>query len=233
MPRSRPSSGSRSSPACATGSRGSPTRSSRRWPAEPTRSSASCWRRTTRRCRSSATARSSSMPSPTAPRSASSSAGATSPASSTCSPSACRRHRRPRRLHGPLAAGADPRRGRPVQGRAARDVPSRRREGRRRGVVVLVPERVADGRALARPGHPRAPRTRSPRTASATCSSRRSASSPTTSRSGGTSTSRRRSARRSSASELDRIELPNAEPAFVRVLAGLVRRAAGCTVCSA
>ena len=41
------------------------------------------------------------------------------------------RHRRPRRLHGPLAAGADPRRGRPLQGRAARDVPPRRREGRR------------------------------------------------------------------------------------------------------
>ena len=42
------------------------------------------------------------------------------------------RHRRARRLHGPLAAGADPRRGRPVQGRAARDVAARRREGRRR-----------------------------------------------------------------------------------------------------
>ena len=33
--------------------------------------------------------------------------------------------------------------------------------------------------------------------------------------------------------ELDRIELPNAEPAFIRVLAGLVRRRGRCTVCSA
>ena len=41
-----------SSPACATGSRGSPTRSSRRSRRAPTRSSGSCSRRTTRRCRS-------------------------------------------------------------------------------------------------------------------------------------------------------------------------------------
>ena len=51
--------------------------------------------------------------------------------------------------------------------------------------------------------------------ASATCSSARSASSPTTSRSAGTSTSRRRSARAELGMELDRIEMPNADPAFV------------------
>ena len=79
-------------------------------------------------------------------------------------------------------------------------------------VVVLVPERVADRRAVARPGHPRAPerarRRRRPRRARL----RRSASSPTTSRSAGTSTSRRRSAPRELGLALDRIELPNAEP---------------------
>ena len=40
-------------------------------------------------------------------------------------------HRRPRRLHGPFAAGPDPRRGRPLQGRAARDVARSSRRGRR------------------------------------------------------------------------------------------------------
>ena len=62
-----------------------------------------------------------------------------------------------RRLHRAFVAGADPGRGRSVQGRAARDGAARGREGGRGGVVVLVPERVADRRALARAGHPRPP----------------------------------------------------------------------------
>ena len=47
-------------------------------------------------------------------------AGTTTPASSRARRPRPR-HRRPRRLHGALAAGADPRRGRSVPGRAARD----------------------------------------------------------------------------------------------------------------
>ena len=67
------------------------------------------------------------------------------------------RHRRPRRLHRALAAGADPRDGRSVPRPAARDRAARRRARGRDGLVVLLPERVADGRALARPRHPRPP----------------------------------------------------------------------------
>src|SRR5207237_574754 len=68
------------------------------------------------------------------------------------------RHGEPRRVHRALAAGADPRRGRSVQGPAPRDVsPGGRSRGPRR-LVVLLPERVANRRALARPGHPRPPR---------------------------------------------------------------------------
>ncbi len=67
-------------------------------------------------------------------------------------------------------------------------------------VVVLVPERVGDRRAVARPGHPRPPRRPRARAASRAFSSARSASSPTTSRSSGTSTTRRPSARASSGS---------------------------------
>src|SRR2546421_611348 len=73
------------------------------------------------------------------------------------------------RIHGALAPGQDPGRGRPVQGPAPRDVEPRRRAGRPRGerLELLLPERVPDGGAVARPGHPRPsgrpPRARSPR----------------------------------------------------------------------
>ena len=97
------------------------------------------------------------------------------------------------------------------------------RRGRR--LVVRLPERVADRRAVARARHPRltsttfAARGRRRRRSSA-----RSGSSPTTSRSAGTSTSRRPSARGSSAcaSRGSRCRTPT--PHFVRVLAGIVRR---------
>ena len=65
--------------------------------------------------------------------------------------------------------------------------------------------------------------TRSRTRASTTCSPAPSASSPTISRSSGTSTSRRRSGRGSLGLRFSRIEMPNADPAFVDVLAGIVR----------
>ena len=111
------------------------------------------------------------------------------------------RHRRARRLHRALPAGADPRRGRPVPGPAARD--ARASSPQQRGaerLVVLVPERVA--RPASRGSGPdildhlAALQERG----SSACSSARSASSPTTSRSSGTSTTRPWSARRSSGS---------------------------------
>ena len=133
---------------------------------------------------------------------------------------------RARRLHRPLAARADPRRGRSVPGAAARDEP--RSSPKRPGLddwSFCVPVRVADRRAVARARHPRPPR-RAPRPGRRpTSSSARSGSSPTTSRSAGTSTSRRRSGRPSSGCALARIEMPNADPAFVAVLAAIVRRA--------
>ena len=92
------------------------------------------------------------------------------------------------------------------------------RAGDRR-LVVLVPERVADGRAMARPRHPRPPRRARASAASPTCSPARSGSCPTTSRSAGISTSRRPSGRASSGCGFARIEMPNADPAFVDVLA--------------
>ena len=110
------------------------------------------------------------------------------------------------------------------RGLAARDARARRRGRGRRRLVVLLPERVA--RRASR-GSARTSSTtsrRSPRRASPTCSSARSGSSPTTSRSAGTSTSRPASGRASSASRFDRIEMPNADPALVDVLAGIVRR---------
>jgi len=60
-----------------------------------------------------------------------------------------------RRLHRALAAGAHPRAGRPVPGVAPRDIGPRRGPGRARRLVLRLPERVADGGAVARPGHPR------------------------------------------------------------------------------
>src|SRR5947208_2130826 len=68
---------------------------------------------------------------------------------------------------GLLAARADPRGGGSVQEPAARDLAPRRRSREPRRLVVLVPERVRDRRALARAGHPRPsrrpPRARRPR----------------------------------------------------------------------
>ena len=99
--------------------------------------------------------------SPAAPSSCSSTAGTTSPASSSCSRTRVRGDGRARRLHGALAARADPRR------RATRTRTScwRRRGSSPSGPALddwtlLVPERVADRRAVARAGHPRPPRRR-------------------------------------------------------------------------
>src|SRR5436190_3445057 len=55
-------------------------------------------------------------------------------------------------LHGALAARAHPRRARTVQGPAARDLAPRRGAGRAGAVVVRLPEREPDRRAVARPG---------------------------------------------------------------------------------
>ena len=135
-------------------------------------------------------------------------------------------HRRARRLHGALAAGPDPRRGRPVPATSCsrRPVSSQRRPTSRSGR-----SRSRASRRRASPGSGRtssSTSTRSPRAASAEVlvapvgfvadhleirwdldveAQERAAE---------------------LGLELDRIELPNADPAFVRVLAGLVRRAA-------
>ena len=119
------------------------------------------------------------------------------PGSSTCSPTRVARHR--------TRTSSSPRiRCRPGSStKAIRTAtscsrrPARRRAGGARRLVVLVPERVADRRALARAGHPRPPRG-AHGAASRMSSSARSASSPTTSRSAGTSTTRRRRRPRSS-----------------------------------
>ena len=103
---------SASSPACATGSRGSRARSTRRSSSGTTRSSASCSRPTGRRSRSRSTSSSSTRPSPGASRPGSSGSGERSPGSSRCWRSAFALHlesRRARRLHRALAAGAHPR----------------------------------------------------------------------------------------------------------------------------
>ena len=136
------------------------------------------------------------------------------------------RHGRARRLHRAFASRARPRGRRPVRGAAARDVAARRRGGRRRALVVLVPVGVGDGGAVAPAGHPRPPDGAADGGRRRACSSAPSASSPTTSRSAGTSTWRRPSARPSSACGFERIEMPNADPELIRVLAGIVRRAA-------
>jgi hypothetical protein len=95
-------------------------------------------------------------------------------------------------------------------------------------VVVLVPERVADGRALARAGHPRPPGGLAA-AASATCSSRRSASSADHLEIRWDLDVEAQERARELGHRLDRIELPNADPAFVRVLAGS-SGGGGCTV---
>ena len=190
-------------PACATGSRGSRTRSRRRSRAAATRSSGSCSRRTGRRSRSRSTrqlfddavaGRAETRfvravgRRPGLRRAARASAFAVRNRTTRTSSSPRTRCRR-----GSSTTG-DPYRDELLETRRAR----RRRRGDRR-LVVLLPERVADGRAVARPGHPRPPR-RPPserRRRRARLPGR--ASSPTTSRSAGTSTSRRWSGRASSA----------------------------------
>ena len=67
------------------------------------------------------------------------------------------RHEGTRRLHRPQPPGAHPRRGRPLRTGAADDGAPRRRRGAARPVVVLLPERVRDRRAVARARHPRPP----------------------------------------------------------------------------
>ena len=109
------------------------------------------------------------------------------------------RHRRARRLHGALAAGADPRRGRSVPRPAARDVAARRRGG-----GATAPG-ASPSRASRRPASRGSGRTSS--TTSSLCGSRassgsssvRSVSSPTTWRSAGIWTSKRRRRQASSA----------------------------------
>ncbi len=175
-------------------------RSSRRSRAARTSSSASSWRRTTRRCRSSAIARSSST--------------------HVAGRAEIRFVERWGAEPGFVDLIADR-----VRGRATRTSSSRRTRCRRGSWSRAIrtgtscsrrrgswPRKRAwrsgrsRSRASRRPASPGSVRTssttwrRSPRAASARCSSRRSASSPTTSRSGGTSTSRRRSARPSSGS---------------------------------
>ena len=135
------------------------------------------------------------------------------------------RHRRARRLHRALAARADHRRGRPVPRPAARDRAPRRRGGGP-DASGASPSRASRRRASR--GSGRTSSTTSRRCtgrASRACSCARSGSSPTTSRSAGISTSRRRRRQRELGMQLARIEMPNADPQFVRTLAGIVRRA--------
>ena len=89
-------------------------------------------------CRSPATGTSSSTRSMAGQSSCSSRAGTTTPASLGCLPSDSR-DGSARRVHRPLAPCANPRRRRSVRGPAPRDLAARRRGGGRRGLVVLVP----------------------------------------------------------------------------------------------
>ena len=115
--------------------------------------------------------------------------------------------------------------GRHLPGQAARDGRAGRRCRRhRRRVVLLVPERVGDGRAVARSPTSSTTSASCGMRASTRCSSARSGSSPTTWRSAGTSTTRRPAERPELGMRLSRIEMPNADPAFIDVLAGLVQR---------
>ena len=187
-------------------------------------SSASCWRRTTRGCRSGGTASSSRRPSAGAPSSASSSAGARRAGFVELLAERVRdagahvvftAHSLPARI---LDEG-DPYRDELLE--TARLVAEHAGVGdwsfsfqseSPTGEPWLQPDILDHLDALRARGI-------------STSSPARSASSPTTSRSAGTSTWRRASAHASSGSGSRRIEMPNAEPAFVAVLAGLVRRA--------
>src|SRR5205807_10610943 len=67
-------------------------------------------------------------------------------------------HPSPRRVHRPLSASKDPRRGRPVPGSAPRNLDGCRGTSIAPRVVLLVPVRIGNRRALARARHPRPPR---------------------------------------------------------------------------
>ena len=152
-------------------------------------------------------------PSTAAPSSASSSAGATSPASSTLLADASARHG---------ARTSSSPRTRCRRGSSPRATPTRTSCSRRLASSPSGPgssdwsfafqSESPTGEPWLGPGHPRRTWTRSPRTACARCSSHRSASSPTTSRSSGTSTSRLGRARAELGLELDRIELAERRP---------------------
>ena len=135
--------------------------------------------------------------------------------------------RPPRRLHGALAPGAHPRRGRPVPGAAARDV------------ARSSPSGPASTTGRSRTRASRRPASRGSAPTSSTTSRRctRAASSDVLVCPVGfvadhleirwdldTEAAERA---RELGLDLTRIEMPNADPAFVRVLAGLVRRALG------
>ena len=130
---------------------------------------------------------------------ASSRAGTTSPASSSSSPTASA---------APTRTSSSPRtrcrRGSSPAGDPYRDqlLETSRLVAEAAGltrVELLLPERVADRRAVARPRHPRPPRGAAPAGRRERPRVSRSVSSPTTSRSAGISTSRRRRRRPSSA----------------------------------
>ena len=92
-------------------------------------------------------------------------------------------------------------------------------------LVVLVPERVADGRALARARHPRPPRrARRARAFATSCICPVGFVADHLEIRWDLDTQAVERAQELGLS-LRRIEMPNADPAFVRVLAGLVRRA--------
>ncbi len=116
--------------------------------------------------------------------------------------------------------------GDPVRGAAARDVAARRRGGGRPGLVVLVPVGVGHGRAVAAAGHPRPPRD---------AARARGVDAVFVCPVGFVSDHLEirwdldvEAAER--AAELgmryDRMEMPNADPGIIRVLAGIVRRTA-------
>ena len=121
-------------------------------------SSASCSRRTTPRSRSRATASSSSRRSTAAPSSASSRAGTTSRASSTSSPTGCAARTRTSSSPRTRCRRGSSTMGDPYKDQLLETAELVAERGRRRRLVVLVPERVADRRAVARAGHPRPPR---------------------------------------------------------------------------
>ena len=188
-----------------------------------TRSSGLCLRPTTRGSRLRATGACSS------PRSGTRSARLRRELARRPGPRRVPRRPRPRDrraccLHRTLTACTHPRRRRSVSRPAARDVSSRCDRGGNRRLVVFLPERVAHGRAVARAGHPRPSRRiarrRDRRRARLSGRVRLGSSrDPLGHRHRGAREGGRARAR------LDRIEMPNADPRFVEVLAAIVRNA--------